>query len=225
MCLPVLWGCPPAAFRSGGASSNVSPDYDVASPGWPTLAGCLFLQGWDVPLFFLRTCGLWLLFKSRFNLSNEPLSESFQRCIPIVPPTCQTSPVRGADTIVRTQYYKVLLTCDYGLAILCHASRKTHLRPDLSASPRSQTFAVKASSLRHPITSLFRSFAKTRSFLFNTLHTLFNSSVDISPAFAMYCALFAKNTRGRGHYFRPKSTVPRNSNRCYIFRKTPLQPL
>src|SRR5271154_4811718 len=38
-------------------------------------------------------------------------------------------------TIVRTQYYKVLLTCNYGPAILRHVSRKTHLRPSLPASP------------------------------------------------------------------------------------------
>jgi hypothetical protein len=98
-------------------------------------------------------------------------------------------------TIVRTQYYKVLLTCDYGLAILCHVSRKTHLRPNLPASSR-DTFALKAARLRHRVTSLLRIAAKTRPFLFNSLRTLLNSQFLRSLLFCWNCALFAKNTGG-----------------------------
>src|SRR5271154_6961215 len=85
-------------------------------------------------------------------------------------------------TIVRTQYYKVLLTCNYGPAILRHVSRKTHLRPSLPASPR-RTLAVQDSLLRHRITSHLCTTAKTRSFIFKSLRTLLNSQFHPSLVF------------------------------------------
>jgi len=88
----------------------------------------------------------------------------------------------GTFTTVRTQYYKVLLTCDYGLAILRHVSRKTHLRPSLPASPH-PTSAVQDSLLRYRIISLLRTDAETRSFIFNSLHTLLNSQFRLSLSF------------------------------------------
>jgi hypothetical protein len=78
------------------------------------------------------------------------------------------------------------------------------IRPHPNSVSLPLCFLTSASRLPLPhdfLTSLPRSYAstqKTRSRLFNDLHTLLNSQFRASPLFGTSYALFAKNTRGWG---------------------------
>src|SRR5271170_4415662 len=94
--------------------------------------------------------------------------------------------------------------------------------PDPAASPHPRTLPVRASSLRFHISPLLRAPAETRSFIFNTLPTLFNSSIDISPAPSKRYTLFGKNTGGWGIGLSTQNPrILPNANKIYIFRRHP----
>jgi len=107
----------------------------------------------------------------------------------------------------------VPLTNNLASATVCHVHRKSCLYPFTPAA-----LTLSSPVLPCLIASLFCPASKTRSFIFNTLHTILNSQFHPNPFFCCACALFAKNTGGGGLQLLPKPRFLSNLNRIRLFQ-------